>query len=217
MEIEKTKECPHCHEQIKEEAKKCRFCGEWLEKNNNAPLTTQSINEVNNPQNKSSKGKKSGIGCLMILVVIIIIIIANSGSDKGSKISSSNDNAVKTQSSNQAVKEDPAQKQAREEAQKKEEEEQKAKEAEEQKVWEKTKAGQICLKHSEWKKTDCEKIADKQYWIGMSYDMLVELGGKPNSANPSNYGNGTQWQWCWHNKTPSCFYGDDDGIIDSYN
>jgi hypothetical protein len=53
----------------------------------------------------------------------------------------------------------------------------------------------------------------------MTYEMLVaSLGSKPNSANPSNYGNGTSWQYCWWNTTPSCFYdNNDDGIIDSYN
>jgi hypothetical protein len=47
--------------------------------------------------------------------------------------------------------------------------------------------------------------------------MLKYIRGLPNSANPSNYGMGTEWQWCWNNYTPSCFYGDEDGIIDSYN
>lgn len=97
------------------------------------------------------------------------------------------------------------------------EEEQKAKELAEQKSWEKTKAGQICLKHPEWTKTDCEKIADKKYWIGMGLTMLIELRGKPNSFNPSDYGSGVRYQLCWTYKTPSCFYSGEDGIIDSYN
>lgn len=111
-----------------------------------------------------------------------------------------------------------AKKIADEEQKKKAEAEQKAKELAEQKAWEKSKAGQLCLKHPDWSKTDCKNIADKKYWIGMSYDMLIELMGKPNSANPSNYGNGTQWQWCWTYNTPSCFYDTNgDGVVDSYN
>ncbi|MDP1815198.1 MAG: hypothetical protein Q8K92_12180 [Leadbetterella sp.] len=110
-----------------------------------------------------------------------------------------------------------AKKQAAIDAENKAKEEQANKDLATQKAWEKTKAGQICLKHPEWEKADCGKLADKKYWIGMSYDMLVYLRGKPNSANPSNYGSGVQWQWCWYDYTPSCFYGDEDGIVDSYN
>ncbi len=113
--------------------------------------------------------------------------------------------------------EDEAQKQAKLEAQKKAEEERKAKELAEQQAWERSKAGQICKAHPEWLKSDCERIADNKIWIGMTLDMLKYKRGKPNSANPSNYGYGIEWQWCWYNYTPSCFYGGDDGIVDSYN
>jgi len=89
---------------------------------------------------------------------------------------------------------------------------------EEQEKYEKTKAGKIWKKHPWWSKEDCERIANKEYWIGMSYDMLVCERGQPNSKNPSNFGNGTSWQWCWHYLEPSCFYDEnDDGNIDSYN
>lgn len=82
----------------------------------------------------------------------------------------------------------------------------------------KTKAGKIWKRHPEWSKEDCERIADGYYWVGMTIDMVKYQRGLPNSANPSNYGNGTQWQWCWFDYSPSCFYDDDnDGIIDSYN
>lgn len=92
------------------------------------------------------------------------------------------------------------------------------KEEAEQKAWEATEAGQICLRHSTWSKEDCQSIADDEYWIGMSIGMLKELRGTPNSASPSNYGNGMEWQWCWWDKTPNCFYDrDNDGLIDSYN
>jgi len=88
----------------------------------------------------------------------------------------------------------------------------------EQKVWEQTRAGQLCKKYPTWTKEECKKVADSKYWIGMTYNMLIELRGKPNHANPSNYGSGTSWQWCWTYYTPSCFYDrNNDQIIDSYN
>lgn len=85
-------------------------------------------------------------------------------------------------------------------------------------AWKKTKAGQICIKHPEWSRDDCESLADNKIWVGMTYDMLVYLRGRPNSINPSNYGGKTQYQYCWYERTPSCFYdNDDDNIIDSFN
>jgi hypothetical protein len=88
----------------------------------------------------------------------------------------------------------------------------------EEKRFAKSKAGRIYKNHPEWAKGDCERLANNKIWIGMSLDMLKYKRGLPNSANPSNYGNGTQWQWCWTDFTPSCFYdNDDDGKVDSYN
>ncbi len=88
-----------------------------------------------------------------------------------------------------------------------------------QAIWDNSKAGRLCKAHPNWSKEDCQNIADRMYWIGMTYEMLVaSYGRKPDSANPSNYGQGVSWQWCWYNSTPLCFYdSNDDGIIDSYN
>jgi len=80
-----------------------------------------------------------------------------------------------------------------------------------------TPAGQICKQHPEWDLIDCQRLADNKIWIGMSLDMLKYERGTPNSANPSNYGSGTHWQWCWYDYTPMCFYGGSDGIVTSYN
>ncbi len=85
------------------------------------------------------------------------------------------------------------------------------------KKWNNSKAGKIQKKHPEWSNEDCERIASREIWIGMTLDMLKYERGNPNSANPSNYGSGREWQWCWDNYTPSCFYGNDDLIIKSYN
>lgn len=81
----------------------------------------------------------------------------------------------------------------------------------------KTKAGKIQSKHPEWSKDDCERLANKQVWIGMDYDMLLYLRGKPNTVNTSNYGNGNEYQCCWEDYDISCFYMKSDNIIYSYN
>lgn len=100
----------------------------------------------------------------------------------------------------------------------KREKEERAKELAEEKAFLKTKAGKIWNKHRDWSKEDCALLAQGKYWVGMHIDMLKYRRGLPDSANPSNYGNGTSWQWCWHDYTPSCFYdNNNDGLIDAYN
>jgi hypothetical protein len=83
--------------------------------------------------------------------------------------------------------------------------------------WANSKAGKIQSKHPNWKKNVCEKLANDEVWIGMTLNMLKAQKGNPSTANPSNYGNGVEWQWCWPYSTPSCFYGNSDEIITAYN
>jgi len=83
--------------------------------------------------------------------------------------------------------------------------------------WEKTKAGKIFKKHPEWTKDECENVADNKIWIGMSYEMLLCERGKPNTVNTSNYGKGNEYQACWEDYNPSCYYFGEDHIVKSYN
>jgi len=84
------------------------------------------------------------------------------------------------------------------------------------KIIENSKYGKLQKKHPDWTIEECIKVIDKKIWIGMSIEMLKYQRGLPDVANPSNYGNGTKWQWCWHDYTPSCFYGKN-GVITAYN
>ncbi|MBS1689115.1 MAG: hypothetical protein JSS96_10350 [Bacteroidetes bacterium] len=87
----------------------------------------------------------------------------------------------------------------------------------EQKKWEKSRAGRIQKKHPEWSKEDCISIANNKIWIGMDIRMVICERGNPNDINPSDYGYGRKYQWCWDDYRPSCFYGGEDGIVTSYN
>jgi len=116
-----------------------------------------------------------------------------------------------------AKEEKEIKRQATIEAKKKAKEKKETEELAEQRAWEQSKAGQICTANPEWTKLECERIANNKIWIGMTIDMLKYKRGLPDSANPSDYGFGVSWQWCWWDHTPSCFYGDNDGIIDSFN
>ena len=76
---------------------------------------------------------------------------------------------------------------------------------------------EVKKKGLDWDEFTCWRIINKQVWIGMTIKMLKYERGEPNHVNVSNYGNGEEYQWCWDDKTPSCFYGKSDGIITSYN
>lgn len=81
----------------------------------------------------------------------------------------------------------------------------------------KTKSGRINKKHPEWSRDDCELLANRKVWVGMTLQMVVYLRGRPNTKNTSNYGNGSEYQYCWDDYDPSCFYCREDGIIYAYN
>ena len=84
--------------------------------------------------------------------------------------------------------------------------------------WEKTtKAGKIHLKHPDWSKEDCELISKKRLWIGMDIKMVYYMRGAANKRNVSNYGNGSEYQYCWDDYNPSYFYCGEDGIVIAYN
>lgn len=99
--------------------------------------------------------------------------------------------------------------------------EQEAKEAAEkaaQAAYDRSPAGKACKAHPEWTKDDCESLMGGKIWVGMEYDMLVYKWGRPDHINPSNYGRGTSYQYCWMDYNPSCFYDrNGDGILDAYN
>lgn len=182
-----------------------------------AQLTAKSTDEINNL--KVEKDKTSTISKkddrplhkkkrFLIPIALIIFAIIRSQFSSSDKISSTQNETSKsivemTQIQKDSIKaiEDSATKAI----------------IKENKEWDNSKAGKIQKKHPSWSREDCELVAKNRIWIGMSIDMLRYERGSPNSANPSNYGGGTSYQWCWDDYTPSCFYGKEDGIITSYN
>ena len=81
----------------------------------------------------------------------------------------------------------------------------------------KSKGGKIWKHHQDWPKEDCIKLANREYWIGMLYEELVYLRGVPETVNISDYGNGSEYQWCWLDRSPSCFYGNSNKVITAFN
>lgn len=84
-------------------------------------------------------------------------------------------------------------------------------------AYEKSPAGRLCAKHTDWAQEECQKVANKKLWIGMTIDMVKAENGTPDDVNTSNYGRGVEYQACWLNNDPSCFYYKSDGIITSFN
>lgn len=91
------------------------------------------------------------------------------------------------------------------------------KELEAERRWKMSKAGKLQKRHPNWSNEDCENIIKGLIWIGMDYDMVTYQRGLPNRINTSNYGNGNEYQACWDDYNPSCFYFAENGIIKSYN
>lgn len=60
MESKDTKNCPYCGEEILAVAKKCKHCGEWLDKTSkpNTPVPIQHNNSSQNSQNLQKEEAK---------------------------------------------------------------------------------------------------------------------------------------------------------------
>jgi uncharacterized membrane protein YvbJ len=191
--------CPKCQNQVKNTDTFCSQCGYSIKDN----LKEKSSEKVsyNTPQKKSN-------GCGIVLFIIIaflfiVFLIKNCSETK-------NTSNLTTDTASHISKEDSIKNKVRidsiDQQQKIEEEK-----------FLKTKAGKIYKKHPEWSKEDCISISKNNIWIGMHYDMLVYMRGKPNNINTSNYGDGPRYQACWHDYDASCFYFDESQIITSYN
>jgi hypothetical protein len=83
--------------------------------------------------------------------------------------------------------------------------------------WYETEAGKISKQFPLWSRKDCERVAKKELWIGMEIDMVKVIYGSPQKVNISDYGRGKEYQYCWHNHSPSFFYTKEDGKVYSYN
>jgi len=180
-------DCSECNKKISSEAKNCPHCG--------APVDLEKIKE---------KQKSGAKGCFIFFIALLFIVFfINMCNNSESKTTPNENTYIEPKVDTVAQ-------------QKKLDSINKAYEIEEAK-FKKTKAGKIQSKHPDWSKEDCELVANKKIWIGMKYEMLVYLRGKPNRINTSNYGNGNEYQCCWDDYDISCVYMKEDHIISSYN
>lgn len=92
-------------------------------------------------------------------------------------------------------------------------------EATEYAAWQKTPAGKLCAKYPTWSEDTCNEVIAGKVSIGMPMMAVVYERGNPDHMNESNYGNGNEYQFCWDDYTPSCFYAsiESGGLVTSYN
>lgn len=181
--------CSECNNKISEQAINCPKCG--------APINLEKIN---------AKKRQTSNGCLVILgIVFLVFVISKACSNSDFEENDSSIQSISQESPSDSL----AEKRVTDSLNKVYEME--------ELNFKKTKAGKIQKKHPDWSRQDCENVANNKIWIGMNYDMLVYMRGKPNTVNPSNYGSGVEYQCCWDDYTPSCFYMKEDNIIYSYN
>lgn len=197
--------CPECSNFVSDTASQCSKCGYSI-KNNLDIIKKTTLSGQPHNTNTPKPNNGCGIALLVFIIFGLLVFLVNkcsdNGVDKNTNISTSIDTKIS--------KEDSIKNQARIDSINKQEK------IEEEKFL-KTKAGKIYKKHPEWSKQDCINISENRIWIGMHYDMLVYERGKPDNINTSNYGDGPNYQACWHDYQSSCFYFGEDQIITSYN
>ena len=63
-----------------------------------------------------------------------------------------------------------------------------------------------CLqKHPTWKTYDCERVAQKKMWIGMTGEMLIESRGAPGHTSKVTTAGGTRQVWYYERIVGSAF------------
>lgn len=74
--MEEKKRCPYCGEEILAVAKKCKHCGEWLDKKENVEIRIEAKHV---PEKKTASFKKWWIVILLILVIAIglFVVLSN--------------------------------------------------------------------------------------------------------------------------------------------
>ena len=198
--------CPDCKSLVSNSAVNCPNCGypiSNLMKDSRNQKIVQNTNESDSIQTKPKNGCTAVLGALFGLLLILFLINKCSNNDiEPAKVEAveietiSKEDSIKNVAINDSIiKENKL----------------------EEEIFFKTKAGKIYKKHQSWSKSDCEKLANSEIWIGMEYEMVVYLRGKPNNINTSNYGNGKEYQACWSDFDPGCFYFSENQIITSYN
>ena len=207
--------CPECQNSVSDSAVNCPKCGYPIKGNRQK---TQNPQSVNSPQITDRKNK----GCANFVLILLIILIFWFLWKQCSTTDSGSLNAAATQASSNATEDSLNKKVTITVNGEKIETTLRNRVVDsifivKEQKFKNSKAGKIQKKHPEWSQEDCERIANKQVWIGMHYDMLVYLRGKPNHVNTSNYGNGPQYQACWDDYDIGCFYFDESRIISSYN
>jgi hypothetical protein len=59
------------------------------------------------------------------------------------------------------------------------------------------KAKQIKTDHPSWTNVQCNDIADKRVWVGMTADQAISSWGKPQKRNKTVVQSGTHEQWVY--------------------
>ncbi|CAH0282107.1 hypothetical protein MP478_11550 [Chryseobacterium sp. WG14] len=191
-------QCPQCQKYINSTVVFCPQCGYSIKAD-----PKQKNSDV--PSSHTPKKQNNGCGIVLLFIGILFIIFLIKTCSETKDHSNSTSETVSQFSKEDSIK-NKAKIDSIDQQQKIENEK-----------FLKTKAGKIHKKHPEWSREDCIKISEHKIWIGMHYDMLVYIRGRPNNINTSNYGDGPNYQACWHDYDPSCFYFAESQIITSYN
>lgn len=211
--------CPECQNSVSDSAINCPKCGYPIKDNIN--ITQNSQNPIPIPQTPISQNQNKGCGTAVLIFVSFLFLVvlwkqcSNSDSESQKTSSTTSDSLI--------IEEDSLNRKITITVNGKKLETTVRNRVEDsifmvkQEKFKNSKAGKIQKKHPEWTEEECENLSNNNIWIGMKYEMVVYLRGKPNHINTSNYGSGSEYQACWEDYNPSCFYFGEDHIINSYN
>jgi hypothetical protein len=62
-----------------------------------------------------------------------------------------------------------------------------------------------CQKHPTWKIRDCERVAKKEMWVGMTGEMLLESRGAPVRTRKLTTAAGVNQDWFYEKRSGSAF------------
>src|SRR5438094_519007 len=115
------------------------------------------------PQKKTSLGAKMLIGFVFLFIINKTLCTSEKNTDNKTEVFDSN-----ISPSNTTTELNQAEKDSIDKINKAEEERNAKVFALERKKWENSKPGKIQKKHPDWSDDDCERVANREIWIGMS-------------------------------------------------
>lgn len=78
--------------------------------------------------------------------------------------------------------------------------------------WLRSRSGQIWARHQQWSPAVCDRLANRELWLGMTPGMVIEAFGKPGRRNETNTRGRITTQWVY----PAAYLYFENGTLSSW-